>query len=372
MPAPNSAAVPEEPMQFIHEWPASRVVFGPGRIAAVAAEVARHGDRVVVINDRVAGAPADRITAELGSSAVLRVPEVVQHVPAGTVAAAVSAVRSARAEVIVCVGGGSATGLAKGIARELALPVVAVPTTYAGSEMTSIWGLTENGLKTTGRAEIVRPRTVVYDPELTLGLPTAISLTSGINAIAHCVEALYAADSSPLGRLTAAEGIRSMSGALPVLLAEPRNLEARGLALRGAWLSGWALEVSSTGLHHKLCHVLGGLFDLPHSPLHTVLLPYVVTHLAPAAPDRTRLLLDSLGLPGSTIDAGGLIWDLHRKLGVPASLADIGLRMTDLDLAITRSVAALAGGPFPPRPASPGDLEHLLRTAVTGDRPVTG
>jgi alcohol dehydrogenase class IV len=285
------------------------------------------------------------------------------------VTAASAAAGRAEVDVIVCVGGGSATGLAKGIARTLGLPIVAVPTTYARSAMTSIWGLTEEGTKTTGRAERVRPRTVVYDPELTVGLPVTLSVTSGINAIAHCVEALYAPGASPLTVIVAAEGVRAMAAALPRLIIEPGDLDARELALRGAWLSGWSLEVSSTSLHHKLCHVLGGLLDLPHSPLHTVILPYAVAHVAPSAPEAMRVLLDSLDVTGEPDDAGGILWDRHAGLDAPTSLAAIGMPEADLDRAVDACTAALAGKPLAPRAISSEDLRCLIAMAWRGDRP---
>ncbi|MGI5144072.1 MULTISPECIES: maleylacetate reductase [unclassified Streptomyces] len=354
---------------FVHEWPASRVVFGPGVISVAASEAVRYGSRIAVIHDPTAKSAADQVTADAGGRVCARIGEVLQHVPIHAVSEAVAIIQDARAEVLICIGGGSATGLAKAVARDLELPLVAVPTTYAGSEMTSIWGLTQGGRKTTGRATTVRPRTVVYDPELTLGLPTAISVTSGINAIAHCVEALYASDSSPLTRLAAAEGIRSMAQALPTILERPHDIDARAYALRGAWLSGWSLEVSTTGLHHKLCHVLGGMLNLPHSPLHTVLLPYTVAHITPAAVAETQTVLESLGITGLVTDAGGLIWEHHRLLGAPTSLAAIGMRETDLDPAIAEVSAVLADRALPPRPAGPADLHDLIRAAFNGNRP---
>jgi maleylacetate reductase len=326
----------------------------------------------MVINDPAALAPARQIVDDLGSAVCARITEVVQHVPVAAVEAAVAEAGRAAAEVLVCVGGGSATGLAKGVARELGIPIVAVPTTYAGSEMTSIWGMTDGGQKTTGRAELVRPRTVVYDPVLTVGLPVPISVTSGINATAHCVEALYAPDTSPLTTLAAAEGIRAMATALPRVIAEPADVDARGLALRGAWLSGWSLEVSSTSLHHKLCHVLGGLLDLPHSPLHTVVLPYAVAHVAPSALLAMRVLLESLGVSGAAWDAGGLLWEHHAELGAPTSLAMIGMREEDLDRAVDAAVAALAGQPLVPRSITGDQLRRLITNAWHGERPGRG
>jgi maleylacetate reductase len=367
--ASSDASAPKRTVHFVHEWPSSRVIFGAGRVSDVGAEVARLGSRAMVINDPATYSAAQQIVGQMGSAVRARVTDVVQHVPVPAVTAAAAEAGRAEVDVIVCVGGGSAIGLAKGIARTAGLPIVAVPTTYAGSEMTSIWGLTEAGKKTTGRADRVRPRTVVYDPELTVGLPVGLSVTSGINAIAHCVEALYATGVSPLTVLAAAEGVRAMAAALPRLIVEPGDLDARASALRGAWLSGWSLEVSSTGLHHKLCHVLGGLLDLPHSPLHTVLLPYAVAHVAAAAPDAMRVLLRSLSATGEPDDAGGILWDRHASLDAPTSLAAIGMRESDLNRAVDACIAALADKPLAPREISGDELRRLVDMAWRGDRP---
>jgi maleylacetate reductase len=369
MPGTDAPVLVEAVADFVHEWPASRVVFGPGRVDSVADEVRRLGSRAMVISSPAARAPAQRVVDDLDDAVRARISEVVQHVPVAAVGAAVTRAREVEADVLVCVGGGSATGLAKGVARELGLPIVAVPTTYAGSEMTSIWGLTEGGRKTTGRAPAIRPRAVVYDPEITVDLPVPMTVTSGVNATAHCVEALYAPGTSPLTLLAAAEGIRSMAIALPKLIEDRRDVDVRGLALRAAWLSGWVLEVSSTGLHHKLCHVLGGLLDLPHSPLHTVVLPYAVAHTAPAAPAAMTTLLDSLGVDGSPEDAGGLLWDHHHTLGAPTSLAAIGMREEHLDRGVEAAALALAATSLTPRDADRGDLRHLITTAWKGTRP---
>jgi maleylacetate reductase len=354
---------------FVHDWPDSRVVFGTGRIHRVADEVRVLGSRALMINDPAAAAPARQVADALGAAVCARITEVAQHVPVPSVTAAVAAAVDTHADVLVCIGGGSSTGLAKGVARELGLPIVAVPTTYAGSEMTSIWGFTEGGRKTTGRARAVRPRTVVYDPETTAGLPVPLTVTSGVNATAHCVEALYAPRTSPLTTLAAAEGIRAMAVSLPRLVDDPGDVGARTLALRGAWLSGWVLEVSSTGLHHKLCHVLGGLLDLPHSPLHTVVLPYAVTHTAPAAPAAMATLLAGIGVDADPADAGGVLWEHHRMLGAPSSLAAIGMRAQDIDRAVDAATKALAAARPTPRDIDRAGLRRLITAAWRGERP---
>jgi maleylacetate reductase len=327
----------------------------------------------MMVSDPVASGPAqtvaDGLAALEGVELVDRIAEVVMHVPAEVIAAAGAKARESRADVFVCIGGGSATGLAKGIARDLGLPIVAVPTTYAGSEMTSIWGSTENGNKTTARAAVVRPRTVVYDPELTVGLPVGLSVTSGINAIAHSVEALYAPRPSPLTRLMAAEGIRALTSALPGLVKDPNDLDQRGLAQRGGWLCGFALEVSTMSVHHKLCHILGGLLDLPHSPLHTAVLPHAVAYTARWAPEAMNLLSGALGIDDST-DAAGALWDLADRLGASTSLAAIGMAETDLERAVEAATAAFeAAPPVNPRPLDRAAVEGLVRAAWAGSRP---
>ncbi|HEX4222639.1 MAG TPA: maleylacetate reductase [Pseudonocardiaceae bacterium] len=345
--------------EFVHDWPASRVVFGTGSIGLVAQETARLGHRPLLINDPAAESYADTIAAQYKDGIAARIGEVVMHVPTPAARAAAERARQADADVVVCVGGGSATGLAKGVAKFTGLPILAVPTTYAGSEMTSIWGLTDDGRKVTGRDDIVRPRTVIYDPALTLSLPVPISVTSAMNAIAHSVEALYSPMASPIALLAAEEGIRALAGALPLLARQPDSITARSAALRGAWLCGWALNVSTMGLHHKLCHVLGGLFDLPHAPLHAALLPYVTEFNA----DWARPAIDRLTAAlGATT-----LWDLNTSLGTATALRDIGLPEASIDIAVT---ATLAQAPLTnPRPVDEPALSRLLRDAWHGQRP---
>jgi maleylacetate reductase len=359
--------------EFVHHWPESKVVFGPGTVSVVAEQVLALGHRAMMVSDPVASGPAQTVAEGLavldGVELVDRIDEVVMHVPAEVIAGAGARARLTGADVVVCIGGGSSTGLAKGIARDVGLPIVAVPTTYAGSEMTSIWGSTENGNKTTARAAVVRPRTVVYDPELTVGLPVGLSVTSGINAIAHSAEALYASRPSPLTRLMAAEGIRALTSALPALVKDPDDLDRRGLAQRGAWLCGFALEVSTMSVHHKLCHILGGLLDLPHSPLHAVVLPHAVAYTAPWAAEAMDLLAGALGIDDPT-DAAGTLWDLADGLGASTSLAAIGMAEADLDRAVEAAAAAFeAAPPANPRPLDRAAVEGLVRAAWVGSRP---
>jgi maleylacetate reductase len=262
----------------------------------------------------------------------------------------------------VAIGGGTTTGLAKAIALELDLPSIAVPTTYAGSEMTSIYGLTEAGEKKTGRSEKVRPKAVIYDPTLTYGMPARLSATSGMNALAHCVESLYASDTTPIIQLYAADSIRAVARALPVILREPDNAAARSDAHYAAWLAGVALDRTVMGLHHKLCHTLGGSFDLPHAEVHTVILPHATAYNRAAAPEAMRLIAASLGAE----DAAQGLYDLAKRLGAPVSLAEIGMMEADLD----RAADLATKTPYPnPRLVERAPLRQLLDDAYRGKRP---
>lgn len=341
-----------------------RVVLRPGAsVTATPAEAERLGLRRLLVVSGARGADTARaVTDALGGACVGLHAEARMHVPAEVADRAVEMARAAGADGCVAVGGGSAIGLGKVIALRTGMPVIAVPSTYSGSEMTPVWGLTEHGAKRTGRDPSVLPRSVVYDPELTLSLPVGLSVTSGINAVAHAAEALYAPDASPLVSLMAEEGARAMTGALPGVAADPQDLDARGRALYGAWLCGAALGATTMGLHHKLCHVLGGTFGLPHAETHTVVLPYALAYNAPAAPEA----MAALGRALDSDDAPGALWELSGRLGAPRSLAELGLREADLTVAAR---AATGQAYANPRPISEEGVLDVLRSAYAGDRP---
>ncbi|MDN0196443.1 maleylacetate reductase [Streptomyces sp. S.PNR 29] len=352
--------------EFVYEAQPMRVVLRPGAArTATAGEAERLGLRRLLVVSGPRGARAARAVADaLGGACAGLHAEARMHVPAEVADRAVEVARAAGADGCVAVGGGSAIGLGKVIALRTGLPLVAVPSTYSGSEMTSVWGLTEHGTKRTGRDPSVLPRSVVYDPELTLSLPVGLSVTSGINAVAHAAEALYAPDASPLVSLMAEEGVRAMAGALPAVAADPRDLDARGRALYGAWLCGAALGATTMGLHHKLCHVLGGTFGLPHADTHTVVLPYALAHNAPAAPEAMAALGRALG----TDDAALALRELSGRLGAPRSLAELGLREADLAVAAQEATAQT----YPnPREVGVAGVLDVLRAAYEGDRPRT-
>ncbi|MGI5452441.1 maleylacetate reductase [Streptomyces sp. CA-249302] len=352
--------------EFVHETRPVRVVLRAGAAGAATPQEAQHlGLRRLLVVSGPRGAETARAVADaLGDACVGVHAEARMHVPAEVAERAVDVARSLGADGCVAVGGGSAIGLGKMIALRTGLTLIAVPSTYSGSEMTPVWGLTENGAKRTGRDPSVLPRSVVYDPELTLSLPVGLTVTSGINAVAHAAEALYAPDVSPLIALTAEEGVRAMTGALPELVADPEDPDARGRALYGAWLCGAALGATTMGLHHKLCHVLGGTFGLPHADTHTVVLPYALAHNAPAAPEA----MAALGRALDTEDVPGALWDLARRLGAPRSLAELGLKEADLAVAAGEATSRT----YPnPRPVTTEGVLDVLRTAHRGDRPHT-
>jgi maleylacetate reductase len=292
-------------------------------------------------------------------------PGARMHVPVGAVTDACATATRLGADGCVAVGGGSTIGLGKAIALRRGLPIVAVPTTYAGSEMTPIWGLTEDGVKRTGRDRAVLPRSVVYDPELTVTLPLGLSVTSGLNAVAHAMEGLYAPDASPIVSLMAEEGVRALVTALPRIVASGEDREARARALYGAWLCGAVLGATTMSLHHKLCHVIGGSFDLPHADVHAVVLPYVLAFNAPAAPAMAAAMSRALGSPE---EPARRLWELGRELGAPASLAAIGMPQEGLAEVRSQVMAAPYANPSP---VTADAVDAILRAAQEGAPPLT-
>ena len=267
-------------------------------------------------------------------------------------------------DCVVALGGGSTTGLGKAIALRTDLPQIVLPTSYAGSEMTPILGQTSDGIKTTQSSPKILPEIVIYDVDLTLTMPPGLSATSGINAIAHAVEALYARDRNPVISLMAEEGIRTLAHALPMICAQPNDKAARTDALYGAWLCGICLGAVGMALHHKLCHTLGGPFDLPHAETHTVILPHALAYNAPAAPDAMTRIAAALGAP----DAALGLYDLARKLAAPASLRDIGMPESGIDQAADLAVK----NPYwNPRGIEREAIRELIARAWRGDAPQT-
>lgn len=351
------------PLAFTHDVRLPRVVFGAGALDRLPDEVDRlDARRVLVICTPRRGAAVERVVDALGGQLAGVFDGARMHVPEEVAEAARAEAERAGADLCVAVGGGSAIGVAKAVALRGGPPYLAVPTTYAGSEMTPIWGISAAGRKTTGRDPRVLARAVLYEPALTLSLPPRVTGPSGMNALAHCVEALYAADTSPVTALMAEEGIRSLAHALPAAVRNGMDLDARTGALYGAWLAGASLAAARMGLHHRVCHALGGGFDLPHAETHAVVLPHVAAFNAPAAPDALARAARALGAE----DAAGALFDLAAETGCPRSLREIGLREEDLDTAADRVVETA----YPnPRPFDRDQVRALLGDAWAGRRP---
>lgn len=350
-------------MDFLYTAHPARVVFGSGKIATVRAEVEATGSsRALVLCTPPQRAQAGMVAELLGSRLAGIHDGAEMHVPIEGARQARALAAELGADCAVAVGGGSTIGLGKAIALESQIPIVAIPTTYAGSEMTPIYGITEGGLKRTGKDARVLPRTVIYDPDLTISLPVGMSLVSGMNAIAHAAEGLYARDGNPVMSLMAEEGIRALAEGLPRIVKAPDDKEARALCLYGAWLCGTVLGNVGMSLHHKLCHTLGGSFALPHAETHTIVLPHALAYNSPAASEAMARIARAIGASDAPVG-------LHRMatdLGMPTALRDLGLKEVDLDHACE---IALSNPYWNPRPIEAGPLRALLQRAWEGAEP---
>jgi maleylacetate reductase len=351
---------------FVYKGLPSRVVFGNGFRAKVAEEAALLNiKKPMIICTPFQNEQAEEVAKYLKSFSPVIYDQAVMHVPVETIQDALKVVKENNIDGFVCIGGGSTIGLAKALVLELELPILALPTTFAGSEMTPVWGKTENGVKTTGRDLRVLPKTVIYDPELTYTLPAHIAGPSGINAMAHAVEALYSEQTNPVISLMAEESIRALGKSLLTIVSEPDNKEARSDALYGAWLASNVLGNVGMALHHKLCHTLGGSFNLPHGDVHKVILPYAVYYNCDHAPEAMAAIGRALGVDAN--QAASAIYQLSAKLAGPISLKELGMSESDLDKA-----AEIAGkNPYyNPRPVISEDIRHILQMAFDGVEPV--
>lgn len=348
---------------FVYVSAPTRVVFGIGALSSLSEEIRHLGaTRALVLSTPEQRADAESVAARLGKRAVGVFDQAVMHVPIETARAAREEARRLGADCAVAIGGGSTIGLGKAIALDSGLPILAIPTTYAGSEMTPIFGFTESGMKKTGRDARVLPRTVIYDPALTVGLPVSMSVTSGMNAIAHAAEGLYAQDRNPIMNLMAEEGIRALAAGLPRVHSRQDDLVARSDCLYGAWLCGSGLGHVGMALHHKLCHTLGGSFNLPHAETHTVMLPHALAYNAQSVPDAMLRIARALGRS----DAASGIYDIAKENGAPVSLEALGLKRADLDRA---AEIAVANPYWNPRPIARDAIRKLLDDAWHGKRP---
>ena len=348
---------------FVFQIAPMRVLFGVGSRERLGPELEILGaQRALIIADPSKAGLSSDLADLIGPRCVGVYDQVAPHVPIETAEAGRAEVKRTNADCCITVGGGSSTGLGKAIAMEIDVPIIAVPTTYAGSEMTPIWGLTQDGAKRTGRNPKVLPKVVLYDPELTATLPPQVAGSSCMNAMAHCVEALYAENANPVISLLAKEGISSLAESLPKVMRDPANLEGQSQALYGAWLAGLVLGSVGMALHHKLCHVLGGTFNTPHAETHAIILPYVAAFNVEAAPEARKYLEAALGTP----KIASTLRQLCEAIGGPVSLKALGLRETDLD---TVAETATQAAYYNPRKITTEGIRQLLEDAYHGTMP---
>jgi maleylacetate reductase len=348
---------------FVFTAQPSRVVFGSGSMGRLAEEIKALGaKKALVLCTPEQRKQAKLVVDILGPLSGGVYDGALMHVPIESARKAREYSRNLGADCIVAIGGGSTIGLGKAIALESTVPIIAIPTTYAGSEMTPIFGITEDNVKKTGRDLRVLPKTVLYDPDLSATLPVRMSIVSGMNAIAHAAEGLYAKDGNPVMSLMAEEGIRALATGMRGVFAKAQDMQARSDCLYGAWLCGSVLGHVGMALHHKLCHTLGGTFNLPHAETHTIVLPHALAYNSKAAPEAMQRIAKAIGA-GSA--ASGL-FDLAKDLGAPTALKDIGLKESDLEVALK---VALSNPYWNPEPIAEGAVRDLLRNAWEGHRP---
>ncbi|MFJ6651385.1 maleylacetate reductase [Microbacterium sp. NPDC091313] len=350
---------------FDHTTLGQRVLFGTGKARdhAVSALEGLGAQRVLLIADQFAMELSDAIAAQ--APVVERIHDIVQHVPVEKGRAAVELAESAGIDAVVTIGGGSATGLAKVVARDTGLPIVAIPTTFAGSEATNVWGQTEGERKTTGVDDRVLPRVIVYDAALSLSLPGHLATASGLNAVAHAVDGFWAPRADPINAALGTEGLRALVPGLRALHADADDLLARERTLYGAYLAAVAFASAGSGMHHKICHVLGGAYALSHAEMHAIVLAYVTAFNAPAAPAAASRVSSALG----GADAAAGLYELRAELGIVGSLAELGLQERSIPEAARLAAEAIPASN--PRPFDVSDVEGIIRAAWAGE-PVTG
>lgn len=348
---------------FVYTSHPSRVIFGPGSATGVADEVRRLGrSRVLLLGGAHVRPQAEVVEKALGELQVARFDGAVMHTPVAVTDEALAYVEDHEVDVIVAVGGGSTTGLSKALAVRTGVDQVVLPTTYAGSEVTPVLGETSDGVKTTRSSPEILPETVIYDVDFTLSMPIPMAVTSSINAMAHAVEALYAEHANPVVDALAIEAIGAIGRGLPALGADSVAAEARADLLLAAWLSGTCLASVGMGLHHKLCHVLGGSFDLPHAATHTVVLPHVMAYNASSVPRVMERIAGVLGVEW----APSGVFDLISSASGPTTLGELGMAEADLDEAARSATERV----YPnPREVTQVGVRRLLGEAFAGNRP---
>jgi alcohol dehydrogenase class IV len=348
---------------FVYTSAPAKVIFGSGTLSRLAQEIDLLGlKRVLIVGTEHQRSQMEALKDVIGANAIALFDGAAMHTPVSVTEQAMALVTQLNVDGVVGLGGGSSIGLSKAIAFRTGLPQIVVPTTYSGSEMTAILGETQDGLKVTKSDPRIRPTIVIYDVELTRTLPVDMSVTSGINAIAHAVEALYAHDTNPVIAALAEEGIRSLATALPHIAKSPDDLSARELALYGSWLCGICLGSTAMAIHHKLCHTLGGTFDLPHAQTHTAVLPHALAYNASHAPNAIERLKRALNHENPAV----ALFDLAQSLGAEMSLKRLGMPEEGIDRATDLAFKNV----YPnPRPLEQEGVRQVISDAWSGKRP---
>jgi alcohol dehydrogenase class IV len=371
---------------FIYTNTPSRVIFGKGKVSTLPKEAELLGvSKCLILSTKFQIKEAEMLTQLLGDKAVGIFDNATMHTPIAITTEALELAKKLNADSVVSIGGGSTIGLGKAISFKTGLPHICIPTTYAGSEMTPILGQTVDGKKTTESHPDIKPNVVIYDVELTLTLPVEMSMTSSVNAIAHAgkclcpsvkdfypilmhektVEALYASDTNPIIQLLAQDGIRSLASALPEIKKDPKSISAREKAQYGAWLCAICLGSTKMALHHKICHVLGGAFNLPHAETHTVVLPHALAFNAPATPRAMELL--AAALPDGNGDAVKGLNILLEKLDVPRDLKRYGMKESDIEIGVQQTMSNKYANP---REIQEGPIREMIRRCWAGEEAV--
>lgn len=340
-----------------------RVVFGAGAADRIGEEVARLGARrALVVSTPGRSVLAERIAGRLGDRCIGVLPEAVSQVPIELARRGQQKAREMDADCLVSVGGGASIGLGKGIALDLAIPVVAMPTTYSGSEMTGFCGITIDGVKRMHKSLRMLASTVIYDPTLSLSLPLDVSAASAMNALAHCVDVVYVPTASPVTVQAAVEGARVIMSALPRVARDPGDIEARSELLYGGYLAGAALT-GGFALQHGVAHVLGGTYGVQHGLSHALVLPHVAAYNAQYAPEALGRIAGAMGVDR----LGAAIFDVMREAGLPTRLADVGFAEDQIAEAARITLETDDGGN--PGPVTFEAVSGILRDALHGRRP---
>lgn len=350
-------------MEFVYVAQPRRIVFGADSLLRIPGEMALLGVKRAFLVSSPGRAPVvRRLDGILGDGGCGSFTDAVPHVPEANAEAAREAARGAAADCVIAIGGGSALDLGKYVALEDEWPIVTVPTTYSGSEITPGYGINRGGRKVASIDMRALPKTVIYDPLLTLDLPPALSAATGMNAVAHAVESYYGERRNPVAALTAGDAIRRLTGSLPVVVRDPGNVEARTEALCGAFLGVSSSNSAGISIHHRLSQAIGGAFQIDHGAANAVLLPQVIRFCTPAVPEAMAQVAAALGAPTAAVG----LYDLVSRIGAPTSLRSAGMREGDLERAVEICLPRIAHSP---RPVDAAALRAILEDAFHGRRP---